>query len=101
LRRKTSSGKNRRTTLLFGTRTEDDLYCVKELKEMENQLSRFRYIRTLSRVKEDSGWIGKRGRVTSLIEKYVPEGANRDVYICGNPEMVESCLEVMKKKGHP
>jgi Na+-transporting NADH:ubiquinone oxidoreductase subunit F len=68
---------------------------------MESQMSRFRYIPTLSRVKEDSGWTGKRGRVTSLIEKYVPEGAKLDVYICGNPEMVESCLEMIKEKGIP
>lgn len=34
----------------------------------------------------------------ALIEKYIPEGANWDVYICGNLEMVESCLEAIKEK---
>jgi Na+-transporting NADH:ubiquinone oxidoreductase subunit F len=91
----------RKITLFFGTRTEDDLYCVEELKDMENQLSGFRYIPTISRAKEGSGWTGERGRVTALIEKYVPKGANLDVYICGNPEMVESCLEAIKGKGVP
>lgn len=91
----------RKTILFFGTRTEEDLYCVKELEDMEKHLSGFSYIPTLSRVKEDSAWRGERGRVTALIEKHIPEGANMDVYICGNPEMVESCLEVIEEKGIP
>jgi Na+-transporting NADH:ubiquinone oxidoreductase subunit F len=39
--------------------------------------------------------------VTHLIEKYVPEGATIDVYICGSPVMVDSCVEILKKKGSP
>jgi Na+-transporting NADH:ubiquinone oxidoreductase subunit F len=97
LRKKTQ----KKIILFFGTRTEEDLYCVEELKGMQNQLPEFRYIPTLSRAKEDSAWRGERGRVTALIEKHIPEGANMDVYICGNPEMVESCLEVIEEKGIP
>jgi Na+-transporting NADH:ubiquinone oxidoreductase subunit F len=89
----------RRATLFFGTRTEEDLYCVKELREMEKQLFGFQYIPTLSREKKDSGWKGERGRVTALIDKSVPQEANVDVYICGNPDMVESCLDRLKEKG--
>lgn len=88
-------------TLFFGTRTEEDLYCVEELKDLENQWPEFRYIPTLSRAEEDSAWRGERGRVTALIKKHVPERAKMDVYICGNPEMVESCLEMVKEKGIP
>jgi Na+-transporting NADH:ubiquinone oxidoreductase subunit F len=92
---------HKKIVLFFGTRTEEDLYCVEELKDMEDQLPEFRYVPTLSRAKEDSAWRGERGRVTALIGKYVPERANMDVYICGNPEMVESCLEMVKEKGIP
>jgi Na+-transporting NADH:ubiquinone oxidoreductase subunit F len=89
----------RKTTLFFGTRVEEDLYCVEELKELEKEMSDFTYIPTLSRVPEDSAWEGEKGRVTALIQQNIPDGADIEVYICGNAEMVESCLEALTKKG--
>jgi Na+-transporting NADH:ubiquinone oxidoreductase subunit F len=91
----------RKTTLFFGTRIEEDLFCVEELKNLEKELSDFTFIPTLSRVLDNSPWEGERGRVTSLIEKNIHQGANFDVYICGNAEMVESCLKALKDKGIP
>jgi Na+-transporting NADH:ubiquinone oxidoreductase subunit F len=91
----------RKTTLFFGTRVEDDLYCVEELRGLEKELPDFTYIPTLSRVPEDSAWEGERGRVTDLIEKLTAEGAELEVYICGSPEMVDSSWEALKKKGIP
>ncbi len=91
----------RKITLFFGCRRQEDLYCVEELKELEQQLSDFTFIPTLSREAEDSPWKGKRGRVTDLIEDLVPEKADYDVYICGNPEMVDSSTELLRAKGIP
>jgi len=91
----------RKAILFFGTRTVKDLYCAEELNELENQLSSFTFIPTLSREAERSPWKGKRGRVTDLIDELVPEGADRDVYICGNPDMVDSCVDRLIKKGVP
>jgi Na+-transporting NADH:ubiquinone oxidoreductase subunit F len=91
----------KKTILFFGTWTEEDLYCVEELKNLEKELSDFTYVPTLSRVPDSSPWDGERGRVTALIEKKIPEGANLDIYICGNAEMVESCLALLKAKGIP
>jgi len=91
----------RKTTLFFGTRVEEDLYCVEELEELEKELPDFSYIPTLSRVRAGSSWEGERGRVTDLIEKRISEGDDLDVYICGSAEMVESCFSLLKKKGIP
>lgn len=91
----------RKTTLFFGTRLEEDLYCVGELKTLEKEMPNFRYVPTLSRVPDDSSWKGQRGRVTALIANHIPEGADLDVYICGSPEMVDSSLEILKEKGIP
>jgi Na+-transporting NADH:ubiquinone oxidoreductase subunit F len=91
----------RKTTLFFGTRIQEELYCTDELKEMEQQLPGFTYIPTLSREPEDSQWQGKRGRVTALIDELVPDSANYDAYICGNPDMVDSCTERLHGKGIP
>lgn len=89
----------RKTTLFFGTRMKEDLYCVEELKILEKELPAFTYIPTLSRVPDNEPWEGERGRVTALIENHITKGADLDVYICGNAEMVESCLEILKEKG--
>jgi len=96
------NGSIRRTaTLYFGTRHQRDLYCVEELRELEKQLASFSFVPTLSREEEGSSWDGERGRVTELIEKRISTGSDLDVYICGNADMVESCLEGLKKKGIP
>jgi Na+-transporting NADH:ubiquinone oxidoreductase subunit F len=91
----------RNITLFFGTRLEGDLFCIEELKDLAKELPKFSFIPTLSRMPDDSLWKGERGRVTALIEQRIPDGANLDVYICGNPEMVDSCLEILKAKGIP
>jgi Na+-transporting NADH:ubiquinone oxidoreductase subunit F len=92
---------DRITTLFFGTRNIRDLYCKEELESLEKELPRFSYVPTLSREEDDSTWKGNRGRVTDLIEKKISEKANLDVYICGNADMVESCLAVLARKGIP
>jgi Na+-transporting NADH:ubiquinone oxidoreductase subunit F len=92
---------SRKTTLFFGTRIEEDLYCVEELRDLEKELSNFSYIPSLSRMPDDSPWEGERGRVTALIEKHISKGADLDVYICGNADMVESCLTELREKGIP
>ena len=61
----------------------------------------FTFVPTLSRATEEDQWEGEKGRVTDLIHKRIREKAPLDVYICGSPEMVESCLEVLVKKGIP
>ena len=91
----------RKTTLFFGTRIEEDLYCVEELKALEKEMPNFTYVPTLSRVPDGSSWKGERGRVTALIANQIPQGADLDVYICGSPEMVDSSLKIIKEKGIP
>ena len=88
----------RKTTLFFGTRMEEDLYCVEELEELEKELPSFVYIPTLSRAADQSPWGGEKGRVTDLIDRQIPQGADLDIYICGSPEMVDACMETLKKK---
>jgi Na+-transporting NADH:ubiquinone oxidoreductase subunit F len=91
----------RKASFFFGARTRKDLYYEEELREFENRLADFTLIPTLSRSTEADHWEGEKGRVTDLIEKYVPQGAPIDVYICGSPDMVQSCLDLLQKKGIP
>jgi len=91
----------RETILFFGAKTPNDLYYVDELKTLESKLENFKFYPTLSRVGDDDEWSGERGRVTSLIEKHIPENAALDVYLCGAPAMIESSMDLLRKKGIP
>jgi Na+-transporting NADH:ubiquinone oxidoreductase subunit F len=91
----------RKTTLFFGARKPRDLYYFEELKELERIIHNFTFVPTLSRPTEEDQWEGERGRVTDVIDKYIPDNASIEVYICGAPAMVESCEELLKKKGIP
>jgi Na+-transporting NADH:ubiquinone oxidoreductase subunit F len=91
----------RETILFFGAKNVNDLYYFDELKGLETKLNNFRFYPALSRVGENDKWDGERGRVTNLIEKYIPENAALDVYLCGAPPMIESCMKLLEQKGIP
>jgi Na+-transporting NADH:ubiquinone oxidoreductase subunit F len=89
----------RKTSLFFGAKTRDYLYYYEELKSLERKMDNFTFVPTLSRPREEDQWQGERGRVTALIEKYIPDHTAIDAYLCGAPEMVESCIKLLKEKG--
>ena len=91
----------RKTTVYFGARTRKDLFYYEALKEFEETIPNFIFVPTLSRPTEEDKWEGEIGRVTKLIEKNITENAPVDVYICGAPAMVDSCTDLLEKKGIP
>lgn len=91
----------RKTTFFFGARAREDLFYDDLIKGLEKTIPDFTFVPTLSRPKPEDQWRGERGRVTDLIEKYIPENAGIDVYICGAPPMVESCVQILSRKGIP
>ena len=92
-------GTQRKTTFFFGARTKADLYYVDQLEAWEKTIQQFRFLPTLSRPAEEDHWKGEKGRVTDLIQKYLPDDGSVDVYICGAPPMVESCVALLTEKG--
>lgn len=82
--------------LLFGVRSEQDVFYVNELKkikglDVELWLSR-----------PDKNYKGNTGRVTVPLAKMaIPPKQKIEVYICGNPPMVNSVLELLQKKKNP
>ena len=89
----------RKTLLFFGAKTPEDLFYDDYLNGLQEQISHFTFYPTLSRATPEDHWSGETGRVTNLIEKYIPDEPNLDVYICGAPPMVESCVQLLTKKG--
>ena len=91
----------RETILFFGEKNIEDLFYFNELKGLETKLYNFKFYPTLSRVGENDKWDGEKGRVTNLIGKYIPENAKLDIYLCGAPAMIDSCMKLLKQKGIP
>ena len=79
-------------TVIFGVRNEKDLFYQNELQKYPNT----RVISTISRASE--AWHGAIGRVTDYLYD-IPK--NAEVYICGNPAMVDSVIEELDQQNHP
>ncbi len=91
----------REAVYFFGARSKCDLFLVDEMREMEKKLPNFKYIPTLSQPQPEDNWEGDVGRVTDAIERHIESGENTEAYLCGSPGMIESVVEVLKKKGIP
>lgn len=76
--------------LLFGVRTEADLFCVDEIKSFEKKFADFSYTLCLSQDHTS-------GRVT----KYLAElnAFSSEIYLCGNPAMINECADLLKGRG--
>ncbi len=91
----------RKATLVYGDRHRKDLFYVEEIEAFREQIPDLNTVFTLSRPQDEDHWDGERGRVTDVLEKTIKDGADKEAYLCGNPAMVESCVELLKKKGIP
>ncbi len=87
----------RSATLLWGLRSERDLYYQNELEGLAKRYPNFLFLTTLSR--PENAWTGKVGRVTRLVEERVSTVANLSVYLCGNSTMIKDVSDIINKKG--
>jgi CDP-4-dehydro-6-deoxyglucose reductase len=86
-----------RATLLWGLRSQRDLYYQDELAELRRQHPEFSCITTLSR--PEPGWTGPTGRVTRLVAEQVTDVKRLAVYLCGNSSMIEDVTRIVQAKG--
>lgn len=76
-----------RYRLLFGARTEADIYYREELERLKAGLTDFQYEFVLSR--PNDGWAGKRGYVQNHIETFDYLRVPSTFYLCGNGAMIK------------
>lgn len=79
-------GDTREMHLVFGVRTEADLFWVKIFEDLASKHSNFKLHLCLSGGSES--WTGFRGRVQAKLPALIPNPLAIDLYICGAPEMV-------------
>jgi NAD(P)H-flavin reductase len=84
-------------TLLWGLRSQRDVYYQDELEALAEAHANFSFATTLSRPSD--GWVGEAGRVTRLVEERVSTVKNLSVYVCGNGGMIKDVTAILNAKG--
>lgn len=77
--------------LLFGVRSEPDIFWDEEFKALQAQFPNFYYQLTLSRPSDT--WAGARGRVSAHLPALINPAA--EYYICGSLEMVKDVRQIL------
>ncbi len=83
-------------TLLFGLRSEADIFWIEELDHLKNAYGNFSYTLTLSQPTE--AWAGKNGRVTAYASSEV---SGMHCFLCGSGDMVKEMREILLSRGVP
>ena len=88
-------GETRRIDLLFGARTEEDLFWQEECNGWAQSYDNFTIHYALSQPSSD--WKGHRGRVQTLCPHIAQNIQSKQIYVCCNPAMTTDvkklCLE--------
>lgn len=82
----------RQIILLFGARTQRDLYCLEEVEALQSTWDGgFEFRAALSEEPPESAWTGARGLVTDVLQQ-LPEEFLRSchTYTCGPPVMIDA-----------
>jgi NAD(P)H-flavin reductase len=85
-------GDTRRMDLIYGVRSEADLFWKEEFEAMAARAPNFFLHLTLSQPSE--AWTGHRGRVQTVVPQITREFANILVYACGSPVMTKDIKQL-------
>jgi NAD(P)H-flavin reductase len=73
--------------MLFGVRSEKDMYLKDELEVLSKELNDFKYEFVLSRPGET--WTGKKGYIQNFLNEYEYKKTPTTFYMCGNGGMIK------------
>lgn len=107
LRTYRGKGRWRRFVVMHGVRLAEDLGYRQELEELSERDSSIVYVPTVTREPDNSTWTGCRGRVTEYLKPdtyFNVVGSpldpnNCNVFLCGNPEMIDSAEALLVAQG--
>ena len=90
-------GDSRSVTLVWGLRSQRDLYWQEELTALAADHPKFSSVTMLSR--PEPGWQGERGRVTAWVDARISSVSNLAVYLCGGSGMIKDVTAGLNAKG--
>ncbi len=83
--------------LIFGNRTEQDIYYHDEFLRLADEHPNFHYVPTLSRGGPD--WQGLRGYVQEHVPPIAQGRSDMHAYVCGLDKMVKANRDLLKSLG--
>jgi ferredoxin-NADP reductase len=92
-----SRHQGRQLWLVFGNRTEKDIYYHEEFLQLASSHENFHYWPTLSRGAPD--WRGLRGYVQEHVPQIVQGRSDMHAYICGLEKMIKANRGLLKSLG--
>jgi NAD(P)H-flavin reductase len=88
--------------LLFGARTPDELLYGDDFRAFADKHPQFRFVPCFSReLPEQPHADVRQGYVQQFLEEFAPNAEGDIAYLCGNPNMVDTCFEALKGYGLP
>lgn len=92
--------------LLFGARTPEELLYGDEFRAFAGSHPGFRFVPCFSRELPAPGSAQahpdvRHGYVQQFLAEFAPDPAGDIAYLCGNPNMVDACFELLKEAGLP
>jgi NAD(P)H-flavin reductase len=88
---------DRKIDVLFGVRKAENLFYLKDLKDLAEKLADSNIMLTLSQ--PDDLWTGYEGRVTAHLNNLDFDPLITDFYICGNGAMIKEVREFALNAG--
>ena len=100
------AGRGVEVVLLMGARTPAELLYGDEFRAFARAHPGFRFVPCLSRELPGPGSAHdhpdvRHGYVQQHLAGFAPDPAGDIAYLCGNPDMVDACFEVLKEHGLP
>lgn len=87
---------DREVRLLFGVRSEEDIFWQKRFEALAKQSPFFSFDMSLSQPKPTGSWAGLRGRVTEHILHHL---SDHHFFLCGNAAMVKDVRQILLENG--
>ncbi|WAH64161.1 ferredoxin--NADP reductase [Xanthomonas hortorum] len=88
--------------LLQGARTPAELLYGDDFRAFADAHPQFRYVPCFSReLPEQPHADVRHGYVQQQLAEFAPDAQGDIAYLCGNPDMVDSCIEALKAAGLP
>jgi ferredoxin-NADP reductase len=88
--------------LLFGARTPQELLYAEDFYAFAEKHPQFRFMPCFSRELPASPHPDvRKGYVQDALAELAPNAAGDIAYLCGNPNMVDTCFEALKTVGFP
>ncbi len=90
-------GINRKVTILWGNKTENDVIFKEELDKINKKLNELKIIHVMS---EQENWSGEKGFINQkIITKHIEKLDNKEFLICGPPIMMDIVTDTLIRMG--